>query len=96
MLSYAYKHPEDNLIHGGYVDYDDSPRRGRTKAIIFKGATPEKFGKYFNELVKISNSQQKSYIFLTAWNEWGEGAYLEPDTSNGLDYLNALKNALKL
>lgn len=96
ILSYANKHPDSNLIHGGYVDYDDSPRRGRMKAIIFKGATPEKFCKYFNELIKISYNQQKSYIFLTAWNEWGEGAYLEPDTCNGLDYLNALKNALKL
>lgn len=32
---------------------------------------------------------------MTAWNEWGEGAYLEPDTQFGMGYLEALKDILK-
>ena len=55
--------------------------------------TPEKFGIYLNELMRIVASQNKPYILLTAWNEWSEGAYLEPDTIDSYEYLKAVKNA---
>jgi hypothetical protein len=94
LLANAKKHSEKGFYHGGFVSYDDSPRRGRLKSKIVKGATPEKFENYMMQLLKISNQQNKEFIFLTAWNEWGEGAYLEPDTKNAYKYLIALKNAL--
>ena len=54
--------------------------------------TPEKFERYLKELVEISEQQNREYIFLTAWNEWGEGAYLEPDEENKYAYLEAIQN----
>lgn len=92
VLKYSLKHEEKNLFHGAFVGYDDAPRRGKDKAIIINNSTPEKFKKYFSELYNISKKQNKEYIFLTAWNEWGEGAYLEPDSVNGYEYLNAIKD----
>ena len=44
------------------------------------------------ELIDISKKYDKKFIFLTAWNEWGEGAYLEPDTESGMKYLEIIKN----
>lgn len=43
------------------------------------------------ELVNISLKQNKEFIFLMAWNEWGEGSYLEPDTEYKYGYLEAIK-----
>lgn len=96
LIGYAKLHPEQNMFHGAFVDYDDSPRRGDKKSIIVRGATPEKFKTYFKQIYDISCQQQKDYLFFTAWNEWGEGAYLEPDKRNGLDYLEAIKKVVNI
>ena len=82
-----------NLYYGAFVSYDDSPRRGMNRSRILLGGTPEKFGNYLKELLVISESQGKDYVFLTAWNEWSEGAYLEPDSCDGYKYLEAVKRA---
>ena len=29
---------------------------------------------------------------INCWNEWTEGSYLEPDTKNGMSYLEAVKS----
>ena len=84
---------KDIVYSGCFVRYDDSPRRGN-KAIIIKGESPEKFKKYLKELVEINKANGKEFIFLTAWNEWGEGAYLEPDTKDEYAYLHALKEVI--
>ena len=94
LLRHAKLHKDKQLFYGAFIDYDDTPRRGRNKARLFNGSTPEKFEHYFGELVSISTGQNKDYIFLTAWNEWGEGAYLEPDTFNKLKYLQAISNVM--
>jgi hypothetical protein len=94
LLDNAKHHPESYYYHGAYVSYDDSPRRGKNRSIIVDGATPEKFEKYFTQLFEISTSQKKDFIFLTAWNEWGEGAYLEPDTLNEYKYLEVIKKVI--
>jgi hypothetical protein len=78
----------------GFVRYDDSPRRGN-KARIIMDASPAKFKKYLSELLKVSKAQGKEYVFLMAWNEWGEGSYLEPDTTSQYDYLKAIQDALE-
>ena len=77
-------------FYGGFVGFDDTPRRGK-KAKIILGQTPTKFEKYLRELLEVSDQMNKEYIFLTAWNEWGEGAYLEPDEHDDDSYLKAIK-----
>lgn len=83
---------DKNIIHSGFVGYDDTPRRGEL-AKAFLGQTPEKFQHYLAELLEICVKQKKEYLFLTAWNEWGETSYLEPDEENGFAYLEAVKAA---
>lgn len=93
LLATLQRHPEQRLWMTGFVDYDDTPRRGK-KGTIFKNATPQKFGRYMAQLLKLATVQEKPYVLLVAWNEWSEGAYLEPDTANHHEYLEELKKAI--
>lgn len=94
LLKHAASERNEYLYHGAFVSYDDSPRRGAEKSKIVRGASPKKFRKYFKQLLSISDEQGKDYVFLTAWNEWGEGAFLEPDVIEGFGYLEAIKDCL--
>jgi len=84
----------ENLLYGAFVGYDDSPRRGRKGKILIE-ENVDAFKKGLECLVSRCNVQKKEYIFLTAWNEWGEGAYLEPDVNNGYRYLDAVKEVVE-
>ncbi len=92
LLRFARGNKEKTLYYGAFIGYDDTPRRGKQGKIV-AGSTPEKFQKYLKSMLVICDSQNKDFLFFTAWNEWGEGAYLEPDSIDGLKYLEALKNA---
>lgn len=77
---------------GAFVDWDNTPRMGmRGSACI--GATPERFKKYLGALAKkcIAEGNDR-FLFINAWNEWGEGAYLEPDKCYAYQYLEAIKD----
>lgn len=80
---------------GGFVNYDDSPRRGRNGSVVQR-MSPRKFGKYFSQLYEKAWKRGDDYLFLTAWNEWGEGAYLEPDSKYGIRCLQEIRNITKI
>lgn len=77
-----------------FADFDDSPRR-HTRAFVVKGSTPRRFGNYLREAVRLSRTEGNDYLFINAWNEWGEGNYLEPDTRHGHGYLKQVKMVLE-
>jgi len=79
---------------GAFSDWDNSARR-QEKGMMIKGASPAKFEKYFGELVKQCREANQEFLFFNAWNEWGEGAYLEPDEHYGYGYLEAIKRVMK-
>lgn len=75
--------------------WDRTPRAGsKTEYLIH--ATPEKFQQTIDlALDKIKDKQPEHQIlFLKAWNEWGEGNYVEPDEEFGHGWLQAIRNAL--
>ncbi|WP_312430330.1 glycoside hydrolase family 99-like domain-containing protein [Lacrimispora sp.] len=80
---------------GAFVGYDDTPRRGIEGAVI-TNATPQKFCYYLAEIMAKNAAWNNDLLFLNAWNEWGEGMYLEPDDKYGYQYLEAILQAKKI
>lgn len=78
----------------GIVKYDDTPRHGNCGSVHL-GATADKFKSYFNKMVRKSLMDNNAFVFLNAWNEWGEGMYLEPDKRTRYDYLESVKNVME-
>lgn len=84
---------DSKLVPGAFVDWDNIARK--KNGMLFKNANPIKFEKYVSKLIDRCNNEGQEFLFINAWNEWGEGAYLEPDTKNGYGYLKAIKKALQ-
>ena len=80
---------------GAFVDWDNTARYVK-RARIFRGASPQRFEHWFRQLVQITalRPELERTIFINAWNEWAEGAYLEPDERYGYGYLEALKRCM--
>ena len=90
-----HKPVNDKMICGAFVRCDVSPRR-QERATIFTGDTPQLFQTYMQKLVKkVKKEYSTDIIFLSAWNEWGEGMYLEPDEKNQYGYLEAIRKCLE-
>jgi Glycosyltransferase WbsX len=95
------KYPQMRCVCPGW---DNSPRR-TVGGTIFVGSTPELYGKWLGEIVArqaarlgpgdCSMISPDSLIFVNAWNEWGEGAHLEPCQRWGRAYLEATRGALR-
>jgi len=88
--------PEYMLFRGLFPAWDNTARRGR-RANIFAGSSPQLFENWLSAMAdwtKRTHLPERQFVFLNAWNEWAEGAHFEPDTKNGLTYLETLKDVL--
>lgn len=87
---------KDNIFPGAFPAWDNTPRRGENANVFYK-ATAEKFKYYFSAQIRKSEYVRKAkYIFINAWNEWAEGAHLEPDQINGYGYLEGIRESLNI
>jgi len=70
--------------------WDNSARRAKGAHII-KNSTPENYEQWLRDAVARSQPDLhgKRWIFINAWNEWGEGCHLEPCQRWGRAYLEA-------
>ncbi len=78
----------------GITGYDTTPRQGK-KATIYEGVSPDVFEENLYELLIKSDFYGSDMVFINAWNEWGEGMYLEPDTKWEYSFLESVQNVKK-
>lgn len=88
--------PDDSkMLPGAFVNWDNTPRYGKRGSFYYNYSV-EKFEKYLGQQIEHTrNVYKKDILFLFAWNEWGEGGYLEPDEQEGYARLEAVKSALE-
>ena len=105
-LVYDYKELKEISNSFQTPDYDkyrslcpswDNEARKPGKGTTYHNATPTLYQEWLENLCRYTEKnfdKEKRLIFINAWNEWGEGAYLEPDQKFGYGYLNATRQAL--
>lgn len=89
--------PDYQLFKGVIPSWDNEARKPG-KGYAFAGATPALYRTWLTTLLRATDKQypnpEEKLVFINAWNEWAEGAYLEPDRRFGYGYLQATRDAL--
>lgn len=78
-------------------NYDHSPRSGN-KFVIIHDSNPKDWGYLCKSVIEKLNGrkEQENFLFIKAWNEWGEGNYMEPDIKYGKGYIEELRKAITI
>ena len=65
---------------------------------MFVNTHPENYRRWLSAMIAQTRQTKpvdERMVFINAWNEWGEGCYLEPDLQFGRGYLEATLHALQ-
>jgi glycosyltransferase involved in cell wall biosynthesis len=76
--------------------WDNTPRRFLAPKILY-GLNPANYGEWLSGCIEYTNEHHdpgEHFVFINAWNEWAEGAHLEPDKKYGYSYLQKTANAI--
>jgi len=96
-LSRKYTNPEYKLFRSVCPSWDNTPRRKNFSRVLVYHS-PRGYHEWLlnaiNETCSRFHNPDERLVFVNAWNEWGEGAYLEPDAGYGYAYLEATRLAL--
>lgn len=88
--------PDYPLIKAIVPGWDNDPRR-EGKGLALHNATPALYQDWLEKLIDYTADHPfygERVICVNAWNEWAEGAFLEPDVHAGAAFLNATVRAI--
>lgn len=90
--------PTYTLYPGVNPGWDNEARRSG-KGRVYLHASPRAYGDWLSTTVHTrlaAAPATQRLVFINAWNEWAEGAVLEPDARLGHAYLEATRKALQV
>jgi len=88
--------PDFPLIRTAAPSWDNDARR-QGHGLVMHGSTPALYERWLAGLIEQARATPfygTPLVCINAWNEWAEGAYLEPDQHFGSAYLNATSRAI--
>jgi lipopolysaccharide biosynthesis protein/SAM-dependent methyltransferase len=75
------------------LGWDNAPRK-KKEWFSFAKFSLKSFFEWSSMLTENTVQAKESIFFINAWNEWGEGTYLEPDKKYGYANINTLSKAI--
>lgn len=85
---------DKKIYYGAFVNWDNTARKNKKGTVII-GYSDKVFKKYLMDQINKADRNDSGFIFINAWNEWAEGAYLEPDIQLGYNYLESIRDIIK-
>jgi len=95
--SVSFKKPKYTKFRSLCPSWDNEARKPG-KGTTLLGASPHSYKKWLEYILYYTHNnfvKEEKLIFINAWNEWAEGAYLEPDRKFGYSYLDATYNEIQ-
>jgi lipopolysaccharide biosynthesis protein len=90
----AIKASSFKLFRTIFPSWDNEARKPGC-GYTFANATPALFSQWLHNMVTYTQkNNEEKLVFINAWNEWAEGAHLEPDRKYGYAWLQACYDVL--
>lgn len=95
--SEKYRRSDYKLFRSVCPAWDNTARR-KNRSTVFLNSSPALYRRWLENAIQDTEQNhgnpEEQLIFINAWNEWAEGAYMEPDAHYGYAYLQATRDAL--
>lgn len=83
------------VFRGVMPSWDNTARRMQ-RGTSWLGASPRAYGRWLRAALRLAcheHPPDHRLVFVNAWNEWAEGAHLEPDERHGYAFLEETASA---
>jgi lipopolysaccharide biosynthesis protein len=95
--AFVARRPVPFVRHRGVMpSWDNTARRG-AEATVYVGSVPQSYQWWLRQAIDAEAADRggEGLVFINAWNEWAERAYLEPDSEWGTAWLEATRGAIE-
>lgn len=85
------------LFKACFPSWDNTPRKAYTGGFVFQLSDKE-YSLWLSGILEWTKEHyipEEQYVYINAWNEWAEGAVLEPTTRYGYKNLQIVKDCLE-
>jgi len=97
VASFFSNRPQPEWIRYPTVSpgWDNTPRVGDGRSGVLDGTDPAIYERWLRTVRRrVADDDREGVVFVNAWNEWAEGAHLEPDERFGRQFLEATRRVV--
>jgi len=96
-ISNSFETPDYDKYRSLCPSWDNEARKPG-KGSTYHNASPSLYQEWLENLCRYTEKnfdKEKRFVFINAWNEWGEGCHLEPDLDLGLARLEQVRRVVE-